>query len=51
MKLLLLLTLVTIESFGQAKIDSAKIIRKTFTDYDNLRQQRKDHQIVSMYGG
>jgi len=47
--LLSLLTLVTIKSFGQTKTDSAKTVDRTFTDYNDLRQQSKDHKIASMY--
>src|SRR5579862_9819028 len=47
--LLSLLTLVTVKGFGQTKTDSAKIVHKTFTDYNDLQQQRKDDKIVDMY--
>jgi hypothetical protein len=47
--LLSLLTLVTIKSFGQTKMDSAKTVHEIFTDYNDLRQRSKDHKIVSMY--
>lgn len=47
--LLSLVAFVTTNSFGQTKTDSAKIIHKTFTDYNDLQQQRKDDKIVAMY--
>ena len=47
--LLSLLAIVTIQSFGQTKTDSAKIVHKTYTDYNDLQQQRKDEKITSMY--
>ncbi len=47
--LLSLLAMVTIQSFGQTKTDSAKIVHKTYTDYNDLQQQRKDEKITSMY--
>ena len=44
-----LLALIAIKSFGQTKTDSPKIVHKTYTDYNDLQQQRKDEKIVSMY--
>jgi len=47
--LLCLLALVTIKTFGQTKTDSAKIVHKTYADYNDLQQQRNSDKIVSTH--
>jgi hypothetical protein len=47
--LLFLLAFLTVKTFGQTKTDTAKISHKTYTDYDDLQRQRKDHKFVSEY--
>ena len=47
--LLFPLGLITFNSFSQAKTDSVRTVHKSYTDYNDLQQQRGDDKIAGMW--